>query len=86
MNAAELMKTFILKCPFAVLTQLAIRGLAREELDEVFQENRSRQYLSEVMFSDIAVAVADVTLGFSDNFNRTYKAHRETLGVSAGSF
>lgn len=86
MNLDKTFETFSAKCPFAVLTQIILRGLLRDDLNQVFEENRSQQYEREVSFADLAMAVADVTLGFSENFNQAYGALKEELGVSRQSF
>ena len=79
-------KLFAEKCPFAVMTQVAIRGLVGPELNAIFENCRSRQYTKVVGFEDIAMAVADVTLNFAENFNQAYHSHRHKLGVSLTSF
>jgi hypothetical protein len=86
MKVDDLLGRFTTRCPFAVLTQVCIHALAGDELDKVFHEERSRQYEREVAFSAVAMAVADVTLGFAENFNQAYKAHKKNLGVSLNSF
>lgn len=82
----ELFGKFTSKCPFAVLTQAVIRSTIEDGLDDVFEAERSQQYNSEVAFSAVAMAVADVTLQHSDNFNQAYKQHRQQLGVSSQSY
>ena len=77
---------FLEQCPFAVLTQVALRGLIHNEFDDLFHENRSRQYEGEQKFSAMANAVADVVLRFAENFRQAYSKHREELGVSLTSF
>lgn len=86
MEGVELIEKFVKKCPFAVLTQAAIRATMSDELDAVFHSQRSQQYEREVAFSDIAMAVADVTLGFAENFNQAYKTQKENIRVSRSSF
>lgn len=86
MKTQKLMDKYVVKCPFAVLTQIAIRCLTRDDLDEVFQAERSRQYEREVAFSAVALAVADVVLGFAENFNQAYTSHKDKLAVSCNSF
>jgi hypothetical protein len=86
MDATSLLRKFVDKCPFAVLTQMAIRGVLRDDLDEVFHARRSRQYEQDLLFSDMAFAVADVVLRFAGSFNQAYDNQREKLGVSRGSF
>lgn len=86
MEGPQLIETFVKTCPFAVLTQAAIRATIGDDLDEVFHNERSRQYEGEVLFSDVALAVADVALGFAENPNQAYKTQKENLGVSLTSF
>lgn len=84
--AVKLLEKFLDKCPFAVLTQLALRGLVADEFDTLFEENRSQQYERELTFSAMATAVADVVLRFADNFRQSYTAHKQDLHVSLTSF
>lgn len=86
MDNAELFAKFYKKAPFAVLTRCVAQSFISDELNQVFDANRNRQYQRHVSFSAIALAVADVALNFSENFNQAYKAHREQLGVAITSF
>lgn len=86
MSNQDVMNKFIEKGPFAVMTRLVTHAVIAEELDCVFQEHRQQQYEKNVKFSAVAMAVADVALNFSENFNQAYKAHREQLGVALTSF
>jgi hypothetical protein len=86
MEGTELIERFVKSCPFAVLTQAAIRATIGDELDKVFHSERSQQYEGEVLFSDVALTVADIALGFAENPNQAYKTQKENLGVSLTSF
>lgn len=86
MDANKLMDQFLNKCPFAVLTQAAIRGVIADEFDEIFEQHRSQQYEDTLTFSAMATAVADVVLRFAENPNQAYKTHKEELLVSLTSF
>lgn len=86
MEGTQLIEKFAKTCPFAVLTQAAIRATMVGELDDVFHSERSQQYEGEVLFSDVALAVADIALGFAENPNQAYKTQKENLGVSLTSF
>ena len=81
----NLLEKFANKCPFAVMTQVAIRGLVGDHLQIVFENSRSRQYQRVVQFADVAMVVADVVLNQAANFNQAYKVHRQKLGVSITS-
>jgi hypothetical protein len=82
----ELLSKFIAKSPFAVLTGLATQAVVESDLDQVFEEHREKQYTRRAKFSAVAMAVADVALGFSENFNQAYTASRKNLGICLQSF
>jgi hypothetical protein len=86
MDDSKLLGTFLSKCPFAVLTQAAIRGVIADEFDDIFEEHRSQQYERAMPFSAMATAVADVVLRFARNFRQAYRKHEESLMVSLTSF
>ena len=86
MSNQEVFQKYIDKSPFAVMTRLVSQAVIAEELDRVFQEHRNIQYEKDVKFSAVAMAVADVTMNFSENFNQAYKTHREQLGIAITSF
>ena len=86
MDITDLFARFYKATPFAVLTRCLAQCFISEELNQVFDENRGRQYQREVSFAAIALAVADVSLNFAENFNQAYKSHRENLGVAVTSF
>ena len=86
MSHKKVLERFINKAPFAVMTRLVAHAFIADQLDDVFEEYRERQYTRHVQFSAIATSVADVALNFSENFNQAYTAHREELGVSLASY
>ena len=86
MSDSKLLDKFISKCPFAVLTQAAIRGVIAEEFEQISAEHRSQQHERTLTFSAMATAVADVVLRFAENFRQAYTTHKENLGVSLTSF
>ena len=86
MAKAGLLERFIGTRPFSVMTRCILDELLSPELDVVFEENRSRQYQREVLFSQMANAIAEVVLGFCDSPNQAYKAYRDDLNVSSTAF
>ena len=86
MSNQDVLRRFIVKTPFAVMTRIATQAVIADELDQVFEQYREYQYKKNVKFSVIAMAVADVAMNFSENFNQAYKVHREQLGVAITSF
>lgn len=83
---SKLLNKFIGKCPFAVMTRILAEPFISKHLDDVFQTSREHQYEGKVVFSAVALAVADVTLNFCDNLNQAYKQHKEQLGIKITSF
>jgi len=86
MDDSKVLSKFLFQCPFAVLTQAVIRGVIANELDPLFEENRSQQYEKTLTFSAMAIAVADVVLRFSANFRQAYTKHQKQLMVTLTSF
>ena len=86
MDNQKVFEKFSIAAPFAVMTRVVTGAFISEELDHVFEEHREYQYSKTVKFSAISLAVADVAMNFSDNFNQAYTTHREELGVAITSF
>jgi hypothetical protein len=73
---------YIRKCPFAVLTLAAIRGLIADEFEQLFERHRTQPYRRTLTFSAMATAVADVVLRFAENFFSA--SARDAQGQSVG--
>lgn len=86
MNDSKLSREFLKRCPFAVLTQVALRGVMASELGQLFEDHRRQQYERTLTFSAMAIAVADVVLRLAANFRQAYAARMEELSVSLTSF
>lgn len=86
MSDCKLLNKYIRKCPFALLTQAAMRAVIADEFDQLFERHRTQQYQRTLTFSAMATAVADVVLRFAENFRQTYETHKENLKVSLTSF
>lgn len=86
MSNQDVLRKFIAKAPFSVMTRIATQAVIAGSLDEVFEQHRENQYEKEAKFSAVAMAVADVAMSFSANFNQAYKVHRERVGVAITSF
>ena len=72
--------------PLAVMVRAITQDILNDDLDDVFQENRQRQYQRELLFSQLAITMADVVLGFENSPHQAYKSHRKDLKVAASSF
>ena len=57
-----------------------------EELDQVFEQQRSQCYEGQLKFSALAATVAEIALGTVENPNQAYKAYREELRVSKTAY
>jgi hypothetical protein len=86
MAKAGLLERFIGTRPFSVMTRCILDEMMSTELDVVFEENRSRQYQREVLFSQMANTMAEVVLGFCESPNQAYKSYRDELNVSSTAF
>jgi Transposase DDE domain len=72
--------------PLAVLTRCIMGSVLNEELDQVFEEHRSRQYSREILFSQLARTIADVVLGLSQSPFQAYQKFRQELRASSTAF
>lgn len=82
----DALQRFILLRPLAVMVRCITQEILDDGLDAVFEENRQRQYQREMLFSQLAITMADVVLGLETSPHQAYKTHREDLRVSATCF
>ena len=54
MSGKTVLDRFICRNPLAVMTRCIVEALMGDELDEVFDQNRSRQYNDTIKFSTVA--------------------------------
>jgi hypothetical protein len=80
------LERFIEKNPLAVMVRCLSGQLMCEELDQVFEQNRSQCYEDQLKFSALAATVAEIALGTVENPNQAYTAYREELGVSKTAY
>ena len=80
------LQRFIEKNPLAVMVRCLTGQLLCEELDQVFQQNRSQCYEDQLKFSALAASVAEIALGTVENPNQAYKAYRHELQVSRTAY
>lgn len=86
MANSAVMDRFIEERPLCVMTRCILAHLMNDDLNIVFQECRERQYDGHLPFVELATSVADVALGFCDNFNQAYKKYKQELEVSLVAF
>lgn len=86
MRKDAMLQRFVLLRPLAVMVRSITQEILNDELDVVFEEHRQRQYERELLFSQLAITMADVVLGLEKSPHQAYKTHREQLRVSTTSF
>lgn len=86
MSGKMMLDRFILKNPLAVMTRCIVGALASEDLDEVFAQNRGRQYDDTIRFSTVAVSMAEIALGTVKNRNQAYLKYKQELQTSVEAY
>lgn len=86
MSGKTVLDRFIQKNPLAVMTRCIVGALMGDELDEVFDQNRSRQYNDTIKFSTVATSMAEIALGTVKNRNQAYLKHQEELRTSLAAY
>lgn len=82
----DALQRFIKLRPLSVMVRCITQEILDDGLDAVFEENRRRQYQREMLFSQLAITIADVVLGWETSPHQAYKTHRDDLRVSATCF
>lgn len=77
---------FIDKNPLAVMTRCIVGTLMGDGLDEVFDQNRSRQYDDTIKFSTVAISMAEIALGTLENRNQAYLKYKKELQTSVVAY
>lgn len=57
-----------------------------DQLDEVFEQNRSRQYDDTIKFSTVAISMAEIALGTVKNRNQAYLKYKQELQTSVVAY
>jgi hypothetical protein len=86
MSGKSALDRFILKNPLSVMTRCIVQALMGENLNQVFQENRSQQYDDTIKFSTVAVCMAEIALGTVENRNQAYRKYKDELGASTVAY
>lgn len=86
MSGKTLLDRFIVKDPLAVMTRCIVGAVVGDGFDELFEENRDRQYDSNIKFSTLSMSVAEIALGTVENRNQAYHKFQEQLGVSKTAY
>jgi len=86
MSGKAVMDRFIHKNPLAVMTRCIVGTLMGDQIEEVFQQNRSRQYDDTIRFSTVAVSMAEIALGTVKNRNQAYRKYQHELQTSVEAY
>ena len=86
MSGKTILERFVDKNPLAVMTRCIAGTLMGDELDEVFDQSRGRQYQETIKFSTVAVSMAEIALGTLKNRSQAYLKYREELQTSKVSY
>lgn len=86
MSGKTVLDRFICRNPLAVMTRCIVGTLMGDELDEVFDQNRSRQYNDTIKFSTVAMSMAEIALGTVKNRNQAYLKYKEELQTSVVAY
>lgn len=82
MSAKATLDRFSQKDPLAVMTRCIAGALLNDKLDDLFDQNRSRQYSDTIKFSTVATSMAEIALGTVKNRNQAYLKYKEELQAS----
>lgn len=86
MSAKAMLERFVEKYPLTVMTRSVIGSLLGDQLDEVFEQHRGRQYDDTIKFSMVALSIAEIALGTVKNRNQAYRKYQEQLGTTAEAY
>lgn len=86
MSGKTVLDRFVLKNPLTVMTRCIVTALMDERLDEVFEQNRSQQYVDTIRFSTVAMSMAEIALGTLKNRNQAYRKYQQELQASTVAY
>jgi len=80
------LQRFIQLRPVGVMAWVIQREILNEDLDVVLDENRQRQYQRQMLFSQLAITMADVVMKTESSPHQAYRTYQEALAVSTARF
>lgn len=79
----KIFEPFIKQRPICVMTRSVLERLLNpDRLDALFKRVAQRQYTQELLFSQLAGLVSEVTLSLQPSVHAAYQAKQEEIGVS----
>lgn len=80
---SEIFERFVKDSPLTVMVRgILERVLAKEKLDELFEQTAQMQYTRELMFSSVVELMSLVVCGIRPSINAAYKAKAQEISVS----
>lgn len=87
MAGKPMLERFIQQCPFSVMTRAIIGAMMDSEtFDQIFRDNRSRQYDGTIKFSALAITMAEIALGTTRNRNQAYAKYKDQIGATKEAY
>ena len=86
MSGKTVLERFVREEPLAVMTRCIVGTLMGDKLDELFEQNRSRQYEDTLKFSTVAMSMAEIALGTVKNRNQAYIKYKTELQASTVAY
>ena len=83
MLPATILDRFVQRCPAAVMVRASLeRLLLPERLDQIFDVARQRQYVKQLLFSQVVAVMLAVATRTRGSVHAAYQAAKDSLGVS----
>lgn len=83
MLLSGLFEPFVKARPIGVMARGVLERLLNpDRLDALFQRTAQQQYTRELLFSQLAALMSEVTFGQQPSVHAAYQSQKETLGVS----
>lgn len=83
MLPTSILDRFIEHCPAAVMVRASLERLLRpERLDQIFEAARQRQYVKQLLFSQVVAVMLAVALRVRGSVHAAYQAAKDSLDVS----
>jgi hypothetical protein len=87
MAGKEVLDRFVEQNPIAVMTRAIIVSMMdADTFDQIFEDNRSRQYDSTIKFSVLALTMAEIALGTKRNRNQAYIKYEKQIGATKEAY
>lgn len=77
---------YISSRPLAVMTRIILQGVINDQLDLTFHEHRQLGYERRLLYSQLALTIAEVVLDFCASPNQAYEKLKAELCVSKTAF